>query len=105
MSNAVDGDIRACLGGLAGDQRRAEGLLADLGANLRRVPVEERTRALHLRAIALRRIVTRWSEDQPDEATRRSLCDELVALGEEARDWRLILVSGRQLASEHSVRD
>ena len=105
MSNAVDCDIRARLGGLAGDQRRAEALLADLGTHLRRVPVEERTRALHLRAIALRHLVTRWPEEQPTEATRKALCDELVALGDEAREWRHVLVSGRQLASERSVRD
>lgn len=105
MSNAVDGDTRARLASFSGDQRRAEALLADLGSHLRRVPVEERTRALHLRAIALRRIVIRWSEDQPDEATRAAQCKELVSLAEEAREWRRVLVSGRQLASERSVRD
>jgi len=73
---------------LSADQSRAESLLAELAMDLCVVPVEDRTRALHLRALALKRAVMRWSEDLPEESIRRIVLDEVLAIQAEARDWR-----------------
>ena len=94
MSTAVDRDLVASL---AADQLHVQGLLADLAAELLRVPVEESTRTLHLRALALRRVVMRWPEDHPDEQNRRAVCNEVIALQEEARARRRLLATERQM--------
>jgi len=84
--------------GMRTDKRVAESLLLELAADLRHVPVEEATRLLHTRSLQLRRVVALWSMDSPDESTRRSTCDEIVALQREAREFRARLRSGAQLA-------
>ena len=88
MSMSVAHDLSPAPPTLAADKHRADGLLFDLAMELRRITVEERTRYLHLRALALKGRVMRWSEDQPDEVTRLALCDEVIALLEETRNWR-----------------
>jgi hypothetical protein len=77
------------------DQHRAESLLAELATDLRWVPVDGRTRTLHLRALSLKREVMRWSEELPEESIRHSLLDEVVEMQAEARDWRR-LAAGRK---------
>ncbi|HZU83102.1 MAG TPA: hypothetical protein VE987_09310 [Polyangiaceae bacterium] len=80
------------------DRAHAEALLFDLAADLRLVPVEETTRALHIRALQLKANVVLWSADSPDEGARRAVCAEIAALHEQARDCRRRMRSGRQLA-------
>jgi hypothetical protein len=98
MSTAENHDPSPPQSDLTADQYRAEALLFDLATTLRGVPVEECTRALHLRALTLRGILARWPLDQPDGPTREAFFGEVVALEREARYWRGRLRSGTQLA-------
>ena len=63
----------------------AERLLFELAAELRFVPVEERTRRLHLRALELKREVRSWRTQPPELAACDALCDEVQSLADEAR--------------------
>jgi len=81
------------------DKGHAEALLMELVADLRQVPVEEATRALHTRALQLKHSVAVWSASFPDESVRRSTCDEILALKHEAGVFRVRLPSGAQLAA------
>jgi P2-related tail formation protein len=94
MSTVVDVGLRP-RSDLATDQYHAERLLSQLAIELRRVPVDERTCALHLRALALKRAVMRWSEDQPDESLRRAIVDEVRVMQDTALDWQRIWGKGR----------
>jgi hypothetical protein len=87
----------AALGPVDPDLRRAEALLHDLALELRRVPLEERTRRVHLRALALKTEVVRWRTAPPTEAARRAVLEELVALNDDARRQRRIRRSGEVL--------
>jgi hypothetical protein len=69
------------------DLQRAEAVLYELALVLRRVPVGERTRELHLRALHLKRDVARWHSHMADDATRRAVLDELGRLQSEAAIW------------------
>ncbi len=69
------------------DLQRAEAVLYELALVLRRVPVDERTRELHLRALHLKRDVARWHSHMADDATRRAVLDELGRLQSEAAIW------------------
>lgn len=71
------------------DLRRAEAILHELALVLLRVPVGEQSRELHLRALALKRDVTRWHLWMPDEAVRHAVLDELLRLQQEASVWDL----------------
>jgi len=84
---------------LAMDQQDAERLLSELAIQLRGVPLDGRTSPLHLRALALKRTVMRWSDDQPDESLRHAVVDEVRVMQEEALEWRRLAGSGRR----HSV--
>jgi hypothetical protein len=67
---------------LHGDIAQAEGLLLDLATELRRAPIQATLR-LQLRALQLKRLVTSWAERCPDcadEASRRAVLDELLAM-------------------------
>jgi hypothetical protein len=65
---------------------QAEWLLHELAAKLRTLEFEERTRPLHLRALALKRVVAGWAEREPAEEERRAIGDELrLLVGEVAR--------------------
>jgi hypothetical protein len=79
------------------DRNDPEGLLSELAAELRHVPVEEATRELHTRALQLRAVVAMWSANPPDETARRATCDEILALHREARESRFRLRSGAWL--------
>ncbi|MGO9000016.1 MAG: hypothetical protein ACLQVI_42360 [Polyangiaceae bacterium] len=64
---------------LAFDVYRAESILFDLAGELRRVPFHAALR-IHLRALQLKRLITPWTEESPDDATRHAVIDELLAL-------------------------
>jgi len=63
----------------------AEARLYTLARELRRIPVREDTRALHLRALALKRELGRWRATPPDERTRQRLLAEIEWLTHAAR--------------------
>jgi hypothetical protein len=105
MSTAEDQDVLASQSNLAADQHRAEALFFELATILRRVPVEECTRALHLRTLTLRGVLGRWASDQPDAEARDAFFDELRALEHEARYWGGRLRSGTQLAHRERSGD
>jgi hypothetical protein len=88
MSMALPSNPSAPPSDLAADQARAETLLAELAGALMRVPVDERTRILHLRALSLKRVVMQWHVEQPEEPARRSVVAEIVSMHEAARDWK-----------------
>lgn len=85
MSMIEDAELYASLDPLFADQYRAERLLFALATDLRHVRVEEATRALHLRALELKRVVARWPKDRPEHEARRALCDEVLALHGQTR--------------------
>jgi hypothetical protein len=87
----------AAHGPIEPDLRRAEVLLHDLATELRSVPLEERTRRLHLRALAIKTELTRWRSEPPDERARRDVLDELVTLNTDARKHRRFRRSGAVL--------
>ena len=105
MPTLAEGDPETFAATLVTDQHRAEALLAELATDLCRVPVDERTGALHLRALALKRHVMRWPEDHPDEAVRRAVVDEVLAMQRETRDWMRLTASRRLGRDEHSGVD
>ena len=73
------------------DVQRAERILFDLAGQLRRVPVHQ-TLALHVRALQIKQLVTRWSEQLSDDASRHAVhavIDELLSLRREVETFRL----------------
>ena len=88
MSMALPSNPSAPPADLAADQERAETLLAELAGALMRVPVDEQTRTLHLRALSLKRDVMQWHEKRPEEPVRRSVVEEILSMHEAARDWK-----------------
>ncbi len=74
-------------GDLEDDARHAEALLYDLATVLRCVPLGSHTRALHVRALELKRDVCRWPADRPAPSARRAALEELVGLRREAAMW------------------
>lgn len=72
---------------VAHDLRRAEELLFDIAADLRRVPVHAGTRDFHLRALAAKRNVSLWANSPPPDDERRRTLEELVAIQEDVRRW------------------
>ena len=79
------------------DTRNAQALLHTLALELRHVPVDGQTQAIHVRALQLKRDVTHWQESLAAEARERVL-EELSDLCAEAVQWHLA-PSGRQLAA------
>jgi hypothetical protein len=99
MPAVTDGNLGTST--LAPDRHHVESLLAELASELRRVPVDELTSPLHLRALSLKRAVMHWRDECPDESVRRAVFDEVRALHGEARDWRrLSRLGGRSAAGE-----
>lgn len=78
------------------DVHSAEALLHALATELRNVPVDERTQALHVRALQLKREVTQWGEAIAAEV-RDQVLEELHALRAETAHWQ-DAPSGRQMA-------
>ena len=105
MATRTNAEAGALGATLVTDQQRAETLLSELATELCRVPVERRTCALHLRALALKRHVMRWPEEHPDESVRRAVVDEVIAMQRETREWRQIAVSRRLGGTQHGGLD
>ena len=70
------------------DKGSVEQLLFALATELRVVPLESSTRALHVRALKIKGAVSRWIEDFPDKHTRETVRDEVLALRREAHECR-----------------
>jgi hypothetical protein len=88
MSMAAHGDLGSFPSDLGADQRRAERLLSELAKELLRVPVDEHTRVLHLRALALKRAVMGWPDAQPPQSIRHAVVREVLSMQDEALVWR-----------------
>jgi hypothetical protein len=85
MAMLEDSEAHSTLEPLYADQERAERLLFALATDLRHLRIEEGTRALHLRALELKRAVARWPKDQPAAEARREVCEEVLSLHAETR--------------------
>jgi hypothetical protein len=71
------------------DRRRAEALLYELAAELRRLPVNEHTGDLHVRALAAKRTISSWKDEALHDAhARQRTIDSIVALQDDVRRWR-----------------
>ncbi|HVH40821.1 MAG TPA: hypothetical protein VM925_00715 [Labilithrix sp.] len=66
----------------------AERSLFDLASQLRRIPLESKTKPLHLRALELKREVASWRGRVPDLRTRAAVLDEIEQLAREAQRHR-----------------
>jgi hypothetical protein len=64
---------------------RAEALLRDIAASLRKRPMKGGTSELHVRALQLKRQVSSWTGEVPD-ATVRQVVEQVVALHRQAQD-------------------
>jgi hypothetical protein len=73
---------------LAVDKGSVEQLLFALATELRVVPLESSTRALHIRALEIKGAVSRWIEGFPDKHTRDTVRDEVLALRRAALECR-----------------
>ena len=63
------------------DAQQAEQLLHELAVELRRLPYQETTRGMHLRALALKRAVTAWAADPScSEEQQRAVGAEIERL-------------------------
>jgi hypothetical protein len=87
---------------LLADTLRAERLLTALASELRRVSVHD-ARAVHLRALALKRTVTSWADLAPDEAARHAVMGELMALRRQVDSLSAepVVAEWRAFASAH----
>jgi hypothetical protein len=73
------------------DPSHAEALLSDLAAELVRLPFEGRTRALHLRALELKRRIGLWGSSLPTDDELRATHAKIVALRSETEQWCTLL--------------
>jgi hypothetical protein len=73
---------------LAVDTERAQTLLHDIAAELRFLGLEGHAAPLHVRALDLKRDVTRWAETAPTATQRQSTIDDLLALHERVKAVR-----------------
>jgi hypothetical protein len=62
------------------DVTTAEELLREIATDLMRVPIDERTRGLHLKALALKRVVMGWSGLVPPPENVSAMIETLDAL-------------------------
>jgi hypothetical protein len=62
------------------DVTTAEELLREIATDLMRVAIDERTRGLHLKALALKRVVMGWSRVPPSVESVSAMIDTLDAL-------------------------
>jgi hypothetical protein len=67
------------------DARCAEELLHELALDLRHVPVDGQTQALHVRALQIKRDVIRWADQSLAAEERTRVLDELSELRAVAR--------------------
>jgi hypothetical protein len=66
----------------------AESLLRAIATDLERMPLDERTGPLHLRVLALKRVVTDWSVSEPAEPHATSVMDSLQTLRSQVLEMR-----------------
>ena len=69
----------------ADDTNRAEAILFGLAALLRSVPLSRSASRLHIRALELKRDVSRWSEVPASSALRQATIDDLLSLQREVQ--------------------
>jgi len=63
-------------------------LLSEVAATLLRLPFEDSTRNLHIRALRLKRQIDPWwDEARPTEADLRAMRESILALRSEAVAW------------------
>lgn len=67
----------------------AEQSLFVLAKELTRVPLDARTKSLHLRALRLKRTIADWKEHAPSRDATLSALQEIEALAREAQQHRL----------------
>jgi hypothetical protein len=70
------------------DVATAEELLREIATDLIRMPVDERARHMHLKALALKRVVMGWTRQSPPDENVRAMIDTLHALRIEVLDLR-----------------
>jgi hypothetical protein len=75
----------------AGDRSPTEALLFRLATDLLRLPFEDRTRKLHIRALELKRLLGQWARAAPSDAERRAARDEIADLQRQAAGWLELL--------------
>jgi hypothetical protein len=61
-----------------------EALLSEVAVALLRLPFEERTRGLHIRALQLKRRLDQWGPSMPTDDERRATRESILALRSEA---------------------
>ena len=66
----------------------ADELLREIATDLIRVPVNERTRRLHLRALALKQVVMSWAHVAPSNESVDAMLEALAALRVEVLEVR-----------------
>lgn len=69
----------------ADDTNQAEAILFELAVVLRRVPLSQSVSHLHIRALELKRNVSRWSEVPTSRTSRQATIAELLALQREVQ--------------------
>jgi hypothetical protein len=74
----------------------AEDMVRELAYELRGVPVDKATQALHLEALRYMRLVRQWREVAPSEQACNATLDELQRLIGEAERRRSMACSGME---------
>jgi hypothetical protein len=80
-----------------GTATQVEMLLFEVARDLLRLPFEGRTRGLHLRALKLKRLVSRWTQAAPTDGEREATHRCVLDLHRETLAWRQLLGAGRGL--------
>jgi hypothetical protein len=81
-----------------GTSTQVEALLFEVARDLLRLPFEGRTRGLHLRALQLKRLVSRWSHSAPGDREREATHRRVLDLHRETLAW-LQLLGGVRFAA------
>jgi hypothetical protein len=76
---------------------QVEALLFEVARDLLRLPFEGRTRNLHLRALKLKRLVSRWTQAAPSARERETMQERVLELHRETLAWRQLLGAGQGL--------
>ena len=72
------------------DDTTADELLREIATDLMRVPVNEQSRRLHLKALALKQVVMGWARQPPSNETIDAMLGTLSALRTEVLQMRAI---------------
>jgi hypothetical protein len=73
---------------MSSEDTTANELLREIATDLIRVPVNERTRRLHLKALALKQVVMGWSRQHPSNESVAEMLGTLSALRTEVLEVR-----------------